>query len=86
MVGLERFARARSAHTQTSVSFLVEALSALHVRVLAGAAQQPRGIPRSQLDPKRFKFMTRVHYWAADVNTHGPDSPWGEHEARSPAV
>lgn len=38
------------------------------------------GIPREQLDAKRFKFITRVHYWAADVLTHGPTSPWGEHE------
>ena len=29
---------------------------------------------------KEFKFLTRLHYWAADVVTHGPDSPWGEHE------
>ncbi|KAJ1414787.1 isopentenyl-diphosphate delta-isomerase type 1 fused to squalene synthase [Ochromonadaceae sp. CCMP2298] len=27
-----------------------------------------------------FKFLTRLHYWAADVVTHGPKSPWGEHE------
>jgi len=29
---------------------------------------------------KEFKFLTRLHYWAADVVTHGSDSPWGEHE------
>jgi isopentenyl-diphosphate delta-isomerase type 1 len=28
----------------------------------------------------RFKYLTRVHYWAADTITHGNDSPWGEHE------
>mmetsp|Transcript_13502 Transcript_13502/g.37967 ORF Transcript_13502/g.37967 Transcript_13502/m.37967 type:complete len:276 (-) Transcript_13502:78-905(-) len=38
------------------------------------------GIPASELDIKKFKFLTRLHYWAADTVTHGPDSPWGEHE------
>eukprot|EP00929_Paragymnodinium_shiwhaense_P093812 TRINITY_DN5409_c0_g1_i1.p1 TRINITY_DN5409_c0_g1~~TRINITY_DN5409_c0_g1_i1.p1 ORF type:complete len:852 (+),score=230.31 TRINITY_DN5409_c0_g1_i1:131-2557(+) len=38
------------------------------------------GIPKAQLDVDRFKFMTRVHYWAADVLSHGEDAPWGEHE------
>ncbi|CAK0908946.1 unnamed protein product [Prorocentrum cordatum] len=38
------------------------------------------GIPKSQLDASRFKFITRVHYWAADVGTHGAEAPWGEHE------
>jgi farnesyl-diphosphate farnesyltransferase len=28
----------------------------------------------------QFKFLTRLHYWAADVVTHGTASPWGEHE------
>ena len=32
------------------------------------------------IDIKKFKFLTRLHYWAADVVTHGKDSPWGEHE------
>ncbi|CAM9684488.1 unnamed protein product [Chrysoparadoxa australica] len=27
-----------------------------------------------------FKFLTRLHYYAADALTHGPNSPWGEHE------
>ena len=27
-----------------------------------------------------FKFLTRLHYWAADTVTHGADAPWGEHE------
>lgn len=27
-----------------------------------------------------LKFLTRVHYWAADTITHGPQAPWGEHE------
>lgn len=38
------------------------------------------GIPKSELDLQRFKFMTRVHYWAADAVTYGSESPWGEHE------
>lgn len=32
------------------------------------------------LDASRFTFVTRVHYWACDLDTHGPKSPWGEHE------
>ena len=38
------------------------------------------GIEPSQLDGATFKYMGRVHYWAADTRTHGPSSPWGEHE------
>ena len=38
------------------------------------------GIPPSQLPIEKFKFLTRLHYWAADTVTHGPDSPWGEQE------
>ncbi|KAL3807185.1 hypothetical protein ACHAXA_006678 [Cyclostephanos tholiformis] len=41
------------------------------------------GIPSDELareNGARFKYLTRVHYWAADTVTHGPDSPWGEHE------
>jgi farnesyl-diphosphate farnesyltransferase len=30
--------------------------------------------------PEQFKYLTRLHYWAADVVTHGPKAPWGEHE------
>eukprot|EP00529_Nitzschia_sp_RCC80_P024197 CAMPEP_0113476832 /NCGR_PEP_ID=MMETSP0014_2-20120614/19881_1 /TAXON_ID=2857 /ORGANISM="Nitzschia sp." /LENGTH=450 /DNA_ID=CAMNT_0000369879 /DNA_START=25 /DNA_END=1377 /DNA_ORIENTATION=- /assembly_acc=CAM_ASM_000159 len=26
------------------------------------------------------KFVSRFHYWASDVATHGNDAPWGEHE------
>jgi len=28
----------------------------------------------------KFKFLTRLHYWAADTITHGPSAEWGEHE------
>jgi isopentenyl-diphosphate delta-isomerase type 1 len=38
------------------------------------------GIPSAQIDVSKMKFLTRLHYWAADTVTHGPDAPWGEHE------
>ncbi|KAL3914027.1 MAG: hypothetical protein SGILL_006262 [Bacillariaceae sp.] len=38
------------------------------------------GIPAKELPIEKFKFLTRLHYWAADTVTHGKDSPWGEHE------
>ncbi len=38
------------------------------------------GIKSSKFKTSEFKFLTRLHYWAADVITHGPESPWGEHE------
>eukprot|EP00529_Nitzschia_sp_RCC80_P013975 CAMPEP_0113510930 /NCGR_PEP_ID=MMETSP0014_2-20120614/38408_1 /TAXON_ID=2857 /ORGANISM="Nitzschia sp." /LENGTH=745 /DNA_ID=CAMNT_0000406933 /DNA_START=17 /DNA_END=2251 /DNA_ORIENTATION=+ /assembly_acc=CAM_ASM_000159 len=38
------------------------------------------GIPASDLPVGKFKFLTRLHYWAADTVTHGDESPWGEHE------
>jgi len=38
------------------------------------------GIPGEELPIEKFKFLTRMHYWAADVVTHGTDSPFGEHE------
>ena len=31
------------------------------------------GIPASQLPLDNFKFLTRLHYWAADTVTHGRD-------------
>lgn len=44
--------------------------------------KQELGIDADELptSPKAFKFLTRLHYWAADVVTHGDRSPWGEHE------
>lgn len=27
-----------------------------------------------------IQFVSRFHYWASDVETHGPEAPWGEHE------
>lgn len=38
------------------------------------------GIPSTQVPIEKFKFLTRLHYWAADTITHGPTSEWGEHE------
>jgi len=32
------------------------------------------------LRPEQFKFLTRLHYWAADTVTHGPSAEWGENE------
>ncbi|MEW5297916.1 MAG: hypothetical protein WDW38_003788 [Sanguina aurantia] len=40
------------------------------------------GIPPHQLQPlqQRVRYLTRLHYCAPDLDTWGPDSPWGEHE------
>jgi isopentenyl-diphosphate delta-isomerase len=38
------------------------------------------GLPAAQLPAEAFKFLTRLHYCAADTLSHGPSSPWGEHE------
>ena len=38
------------------------------------------GIPAKQVPITSFKYLTRLHYWAADVVTHGKKSKWGEHE------
>ena len=38
------------------------------------------GTRTGAVSPGRFKYMGRVHYWAADTITHGSDTPWGEHE------
>jgi isopentenyl-diphosphate delta-isomerase len=35
------------------------------------------GIPIGTFTPSDFKFLTRLHYWAADTVTHGKDAPWG---------
>jgi isopentenyldiphosphate isomerase len=31
------------------------------------------GIPHKELDVNHFQFLTRLHYWAADTVTHGPE-------------
>ena len=38
------------------------------------------GIPSHQLPVEKFKFLTRLHYCAADEETYGPQAEWGEHE------
>ncbi|CAM9097039.1 unnamed protein product [Hapterophycus canaliculatus] len=38
------------------------------------------GIAAEDVPIDSFKFLTRLHYYAADVVTHGPNAPWGEHE------
>lgn len=38
------------------------------------------GIPIGQIPVEKFEFLTRFHYWAVDAVSHGPESPWGEHE------
>eukprot|EP01041_Mallomonas_annulata_P003323 gene3323-6577_t len=38
------------------------------------------GIESDDVQVEDFKFLTRLHYWAADIATHGVNSPWGEHE------
>jgi len=40
--------------------------------------QHELGVPPEECP--EMKFLTRLHYWAADTVTHGPSSPWGEHE------
>ncbi len=42
--------------------------------------QHELGISPASLPASSFKYLTRLHYCAADTQTHGPDSPWGEHE------
>ena len=42
--------------------------------------EQELGIKQGLIDIQQFKYLTRLHYWAADVVTHGPKAPWGEHE------
>ncbi|CAM9496045.1 unnamed protein product [Ectocarpus sp. 12 AP-2014] len=38
------------------------------------------GIAAEDVPIDSFKFLTRLHYYAADAVTHGPNAPWGEHE------
>ena len=35
--------------------------------------EQELGIPVDTFTVDRFKFLTRLHYWAADTVTHGKD-------------
>jgi len=38
------------------------------------------GIDSPKLIVDNIKYLTRLHYWAADQNTYGDKAPWGEHE------
>jgi len=38
------------------------------------------GIDPAQLPLSSFKYLTRLHYCANDVESHGAESSWGEHE------
>lgn len=38
------------------------------------------GIAPAEVPHEDFRFLSRFHYWAADVLTWGEESPWGEHE------
>eukprot|EP00195_Chlamydomonas_chlamydogama_P005577 CAMPEP_0202896926 /NCGR_PEP_ID=MMETSP1392-20130828/5827_1 /ASSEMBLY_ACC=CAM_ASM_000868 /TAXON_ID=225041 /ORGANISM="Chlamydomonas chlamydogama, Strain SAG 11-48b" /LENGTH=246 /DNA_ID=CAMNT_0049582443 /DNA_START=89 /DNA_END=829 /DNA_ORIENTATION=+ len=42
--------------------------------------QHELGIPPEQLPLDAFRFLTRLHYCAADTHTWGPQAEWGEHE------
>ncbi len=42
--------------------------------------QHELGIPADQLPLVGFKYLTRLHYCAADTATWGPQAQWGEHE------
>lgn len=42
--------------------------------------QHELGISSVQLPLEKFKFLTRLHYCAADTDTYGAEAPWGEHE------
>jgi hypothetical protein len=41
---------------------------------------QELGVPAGAVPAGSFKFLTRLHYFAADTVTHGGGAPWGEHE------
>ena len=46
--------------------------------------QHELGIDPSQLAGATYKYMGRVHYWAADTLAHGPAAPWVTSRAGSP--
>jgi len=54
----------------------VDAIKRAAVRKL----RQELDIRPQDASVKGFKYLTRMHYWAVDVVTHGPTSTWGEHE------
>jgi len=42
--------------------------------------QHELGISPDQVPPSSFKYLTRLHYSAKDIDTYGDDAEWGEHE------
>lgn len=42
--------------------------------------QHELGIDPEQVPHEKLRFLSRFHYWAADVLTWGDEAPWGEHE------
>jgi isopentenyl-diphosphate delta-isomerase type 1 len=38
------------------------------------------GIASTDIPHANITFISRFHYWASDTLTHGPETPWGEHE------
>ena len=42
--------------------------------------QHELGIDPADLPASKFKFLTRLHYCAADVGADGRPTGWGEHE------
>lgn len=54
----------------------VEGIKAAAIRKL----KHELGIESNSVNSESLKYLTRLHYWAADKHTHGELSPWGEHE------
>eukprot|EP01031_Cornospumella_fuschlensis_P032942 gene32942-39840_t len=38
--------------------------------------QHELGVKADAFSPEDFKFLTRLHYYAGDTVTYGPDAPW----------
>ena len=79
--------------TNTACSHPLMQMPLSEVDVWPEAFPEMRGIKRAAarkakhelgLDIQPFipdvQFVSRFHYWASDVLTHGPEAPWGEHE------
>jgi isopentenyl-diphosphate delta-isomerase type 1 len=82
-----------SVWTNTACSHPLQEMPHTEVDVFDQAYPQLPGIKRAAIRKAQhelgldlssyqndIQFVSRFHYWAADVPTHGPNSPWGEHE------
>jgi isopentenyl-diphosphate delta-isomerase type 1 len=49
-------------------------------RAAVRKARHELGLDLSNVPFDQIQFVSRFHYWASDVQTHGKESPWGEHE------